>query len=233
MSPPPRYLEHRPDDLRSTARSSQYRQVNLALHDTITKLIDGSVVPPGGVVLDFGCADQPYRELLPPHVEYRGADLEGNPMADLTIRPDGSLPLPDESVDLVLSTQVLEHVRDPAHYLREAKRVLRPGGGLVLTTHGIMYFHPDPVDYWRWTADGLRALIEEADLRVEQVEGGLGLAATAVQLFQDATFFKVPRVLRRTYATVMQAAIGLLDRPYSDEARRDNAMVLAIRARRP
>lgn len=50
------------------------------------------------------------------------------------IDPDRPLTLPDESFDTVLSFQVIEHVHDPDRYLSEARRVLRPGGSLVLTT---------------------------------------------------------------------------------------------------
>ena len=55
------------------------------------------------------------------------------------------------SFDAVLSTQVLEHVADPGALPAERFRVLRPGGRLLLSTHGIFVYHPDPDDYWRWT----------------------------------------------------------------------------------
>ncbi len=45
-----------------------------------------------------------------------------------------ALPLPDESVDLVVATSVLEHVDDPGRVMAEAHRVLRPGGGLYFYT---------------------------------------------------------------------------------------------------
>jgi len=65
---------------------------------------------------------------------------------------------PDNSFDVVISTQVLEHVVQPENYLRECLRLLRPGGKLILTTHGIFADHPCPFDLHRWTADGLALL---------------------------------------------------------------------------
>jgi SAM-dependent methyltransferase len=57
--------------------------------------------------------------------------------ARLTVRqaPAESLPLPDASVDTVVSTRVLCSVPDQAAALAEANRVLRPGGRLVLVEH--------------------------------------------------------------------------------------------------
>lgn len=52
------------------------------------------------------------------------------------------LPFPDESFDVVLSTEVIEHVRAPAVAVRELGRVLRPGGTLVVTT---------PNRAWHWS----------------------------------------------------------------------------------
>jgi SAM-dependent methyltransferase len=50
------------------------------------------------------------------------------------LEPDSPLPLDDGSFDLVLATETLEHVRDVQLFLSEARRVLRPGGLLAITT---------------------------------------------------------------------------------------------------
>jgi 2-polyprenyl-3-methyl-5-hydroxy-6-metoxy-1,4-benzoquinol methylase len=68
--------------------------------------------------------------------------------------------------DFVLSSQVLEHVLDPAFYLSECFRVLKPGGKLLVTTHGTFWDHACPHDYWRWTAYGLRQAVENAGFGV-------------------------------------------------------------------
>jgi len=48
--------------------------------------------------------------------------------------PDSRLPFPDQSFDTVLSFQVFEHIEETAHYLSEIRRVLAPGGHLLLVT---------------------------------------------------------------------------------------------------
>jgi SAM-dependent methyltransferase len=133
----------------------------------------------------------------------------------------------------VLSTQVLEHVQDPDVYLAECARLLRPGGSLVLSTHGSMYYHADPDDYWRWTMAGLALLVERHGLVVEQRVGVLGLRAAAVQVFQDATVWSVPRPLRRLYTLLCQVVVGALDRGLTPQQREDNGLVVAVRAVRP
>ncbi len=184
-------------------------------------------------VIDYGCADTPYRHLFGSGVTYTAADLPGNPMASIEIAADGTLPVAGAGADVVLSTQVLEHVGDPQVYLAEAFRVLRPGGRLLLSTHGIMVYHPDPVDLWRWTCAGLRDAVEQAGFRVLRFEGVMGLAATGLQLVQDSVLFHLPPWGRKPLALVMQSLIALADRVQDPAERRYNALVFVLVAEKP
>ncbi|MBA2505362.1 MAG: class I SAM-dependent methyltransferase [Thermoleophilaceae bacterium] len=231
--PGPRFAEDRPANLRTPPRWHRLSHIAGLLPRELEALAAGLGVPPDGRVLDYGCADAPYRHFFPAGVEYIAADIPGNPHATATIAPDGTVDVPDASVDCVLSTQVLEHVADPAVYLSECARVLRPGGGMLLSTHGIMVFHPDPVDLWRWTGEGLRHVVEQAGLEVERLEGIMGLGATGLQLFQDALLWRLRARLRAPVAWLLQRLVALAERLDDADTRRLNALVFAVVARKP
>jgi SAM-dependent methyltransferase len=110
-------------------------------------------------VLDVGCGDRPYEEILRPYAgEYVGVDRYKGPLVDVVAKAE-MLPFPDAGFDCFLCSQVLEHAADPAAVLSEASRVLRPGGIAFVSTHGVANYHPNPEDYWRWTHAGLARLI--------------------------------------------------------------------------
>ncbi|MEZ4821725.1 MAG: class I SAM-dependent methyltransferase [Ignavibacteria bacterium] len=106
---------------------------------------------------------------------YTGIDVGENAHADVIIDPDGRIPFQDGEFDVVLSSQVLEHVEDSDNYLSECRRVLKPGGLLILSTHGTWQFHSHPVDIQRWTSMGLKRLITKAGFNLT----GFDLSGTA------------------------------------------------------
>jgi SAM-dependent methyltransferase len=219
-------------ELRRTGPSDPLRHVTRSLHAGIRDLIAGLDLQSGDRLLDFGCADRPYRRWVPHGVSYLGADIDGNPAADVAVRPDGTIDLGSEAVDAVLSTQVLEHVADPTVYLAEAHRVLAPGGTLALTTHGLMRLHRDPIDLWRWTSDGLTHQVRLAGFDVVRQWGIVGPAATGIQLFQDSTRRRLPAPLRRPYTAVLQTAAAWVDGRQSQAHKDLDAMVFAVLATR-
>jgi len=134
----------------------------------------------GARVLDFGCGDRPYEAWFrDAGARYEGADLDG--AHEVAIRKDGSLAAADAGYEMVTSFQVLEHVWDVALYLGEARRVLKPGGSLLLSTHGSWFYHPHPGDYRRWTREGLQREVEAHGFRLLEMRAVVGpLAWTSI-----------------------------------------------------
>ncbi|KAA9355117.1 MULTISPECIES: class I SAM-dependent methyltransferase [Larkinella] len=182
---------------------------------------------------DYGCGTKPYVSLFPPEqVQYIGIDLDWNPHADVYIGSDSRIGMDDAQVDVVLSTQVLEHVEDPEGYLQEACRILKPGGLLLLTTHGYWMYHPDPTDYWRWTSAGLQKIVARNGFEIVSFRGIIGRSAMGLQLFQDGFLFKIPRWLWPPFALIMQASISLFDKTTSQETKDKDACTYLVVGRK-
>lgn len=75
--------------------------------------------------------------------------------------------------DVILAEQVLEHVVDPVRALRNMVALCRPGGYVIVTTPFLIKKHEIPKDYWRFTEDGMRVLLERVGL-IEEVVGSWG-----------------------------------------------------------
>ncbi|MEY4575711.1 MAG: hypothetical protein RL701_414 [Pseudomonadota bacterium] len=142
-----------------------------------------------GRVLDIGCGLQPYRQFLnASRTEYVGLDREGPLSQPTVVGSAEDLPFDDQSFDVVISTQVLEHVQEPRVALHEAVRVLRPGGRLLLTVPGVWPTHEAPHDYWRFTRHGLLHLLETEGIACGELMALGGLWATAGQMVNLALY---------------------------------------------
>lgn len=217
---------------RSRFRSTRYHVLH-ALRRTLVAARERHLGT-GEAVVDLGCGSMPYRPVFADAAgtSYTGVDVPDNPEADVHLAADGSAPLPSECADLVLSTQVLEHVPDPEAHLHEARRLLRGDGLLFLTTHGIWRYHPDPEDLWRWTSEGLRRRVARSGFTVLEVIGVVGLGATGLQLFQDWLEPRLPGFLRPAVVGALQTAMELVDRLTSDLERSQDACVFLVVARK-
>jgi len=157
-------------------------------------------------VLDAGCgATMPFLRELAPHVRLAvGVDLEAlRPGTDgpLGCRADvGKIPFRDETFDLIISMSVVEHLEEPVAVFSELRRLLKPGGTLIVQTpnrydYVSLIAHWTPFAFHRWVVPRVMNRQEEdvfptryrANTRAAIVRSmrNAGLNAKDVRLFNQ------------------------------------------------
>jgi SAM-dependent methyltransferase len=100
--------------------------------------------PPGGIVADLGCGDEDFLTfLLERGARITGVDdlaFEGNYDSYLRADLERELPQEPQTLDLVASKFLLEHIADPDGFLRRIYTALKPGGSVILMTPNILYY---------------------------------------------------------------------------------------------
>jgi SAM-dependent methyltransferase len=115
---------------------------------------EAAKLPTGSHVLDAGAGASKYRAFFA-HCRYETQDFcqyQGELVKYLQpidhVCEITQIPLPDQSLDAILCTEVLEHVPEPIKVLGEFARLLKPGGKLLLTTPVNSWLHMEPYHYY-------------------------------------------------------------------------------------
>jgi SAM-dependent methyltransferase len=125
---------------------------------------------PGMQVLEIGPGQIPshyYSGSLPhTNIAWDTVDISNNPHLTYRASSEYEFPIPNDTYDLVISGQVIEHVRKIWIWIKEVARVCKPGG-IVVTINPVSWpFHEAPVDCWRIYPEGMRTLYQDASLDV-------------------------------------------------------------------
>lgn len=166
-----------------------------------------------GRLLDIGCGGRPYADWYEPLVS-DAVGIDAAPNADCHVRSLGAqLPFADDEFDVVLATEVLEHVEHPLATCREMFRVLRPGGVALVTVPFVYPLHEAPYDYQRFTHLGLAQALRGVGFMVESVHarGGPGLLTAQLALLaMSRGFGKVARLDGSRQRTALTGVISRL-----------------------
>lgn len=128
-------------------------------------------------IIDFGSQEiggQPgssYRSLFDaPNWVYRGLDMVPGPNVDIVVTDPFSWPsIADDSIDVVVSGQVLEHVDFFWISAFEIGRILRPGGIAAVIAPSAGPEHRFPLDCWRFYSDGFESIARYLEFEVLDV----------------------------------------------------------------
>jgi SAM-dependent methyltransferase len=132
-----------------------------------------NAMQPGSLVLDLGAGVAPYSELFT-GMRYESADFEkvdkvygqSTYVCDICER----IPVDDCRFNYVLSTQVLEHLKEPLKALGEVFRVLAPGGLLMCTCPLFYEEHEKPYDFFRYTQFAHRYMFGSVGFEIEKLD---------------------------------------------------------------
>jgi hypothetical protein len=110
-------------------------------------------------------------EALDP-ASYLGTDVQEGPSVDLVCpAEDIAAQLGCACADVVITTEMLEHALNWRAAISGMVAALAPRGVLLLTTRSTGFpYHPNPEDYWRFSVNAMRAVMNAAELQVERLQ---------------------------------------------------------------
>lgn len=148
-------------------------------------------LPKGSRVLDAGAGSSKYRPFFA-HCHYRTQDFcqyQGERVKYLEpidfVCDITQIPLPDQSLEAILCTEVLEHVVDPMRVVEEFARLLGPGGRLFITAPLLSHLHMEPYHYYGgFTHYWYRHWLPLKGFKIDSVQpiGGPGFASSTFNL---------------------------------------------------
>jgi SAM-dependent methyltransferase len=203
---------------------------NRLLKSRMNALVRDRLPAMRGVVVDLGCGVEPFGDDIVRHADaYFGVDWTNSlhkRTADVIADLSKPLPFLDESVDHVVSFEVLEHLAEPASMLCEAARILRNGGRLTLSAPFQWWEHEAPWDYQRFTRHGLLYQLGKAgyvDIHVRNTTGFWSMWILKLN-YQLARLPRGPRWARTTIRAPLvvfwwlaQVIAPLMDRVWHED----------------
>jgi ubiquinone/menaquinone biosynthesis C-methylase UbiE len=143
-------------------------------------------------VLDLGCGEggsQVYFKSLKSEINWIGLDIDSSPEVNARKRVDENfisydgvhIPLDNNSIDMIICNQVLEHVRQPEELLKDVSRVVKPGGYFIGSVSYMEPFHSYSLR--NFTPYGLKVIIENAAMRVVEIKSGMDAFTLIIRRF--------------------------------------------------
>src|SRR5580698_2793087 len=184
-------------------------------------------------LLDVGGKGKPYACFFADRVtNHFVLDIAPSTSVDL-VGDARNMPLSDASIDVVLITQVLEHIPEPIAVISEIRRVLKPGGTLLLSVPSIFPQHGSPGDYWRYMPQGLHWILRDFKNVVVRGEAGtIPSIFLVVNVYLQLLTGPLPwlqRLLHWTICPLNNLAGLLAGKVYRGDQFASNYFVVAVR----
>lgn len=143
-----------------------------------------------GKLLDVGCGKMPYKQYILENSEineYIGLDIDTALEYDKAVKPDytwdgNNIPFENNSYDVILATEVLEHCPNPTSIISEMYRVLKKDGIILITVPFLWPLHEVPYDEYRYTPFALKRIFKDAGFQNITINAGGGWNASLAQM---------------------------------------------------
>ncbi len=170
-------------------------------------------------LLDIGCGRMPYRKTIETKLKkYVGLDYK--PVAKLYKSdsiPDvygdaHKLPYKDNVFDITIMLQSLEYFHDPMLAIKEAGRVLKKGGYIVVTSPFMYPLHDIPFDRFRFTDTQLCYFLEESKFSIKKIETQGGFFDFFIQTFLIFWFKSAKKnIFLLLFTPILVVPLNILD----------------------
>jgi len=170
-----------------------------------------------GNIIDIGGGSAPYSKYLDAAANVINLNIEKCNETNL-IADAHSIPIKKGSIDAVIITNVLEHVRQPEKVLNEIAEVMKAGGEMMLVVPFMFKVHPNPEDHWRFTYQSLELMLKD-NFEIIDLRASGGRFSVIWEILMQIRGFEIFKFLNRFIAKL-------------DMESKDYALAYSILARR-
>ena len=168
-----------------------------------------------GKVMDIGGKKDNKRGAFRPPLdkveEWHYCNIDSDTFPDFECSAE-SIPVENESYNQVVSCEVLEHLENPIQVLKEACRILKPKGDLILTMPFLVPIHADPFDFQRWTDFKLKSELEDLEfinIDIQPMGGIFAVMYDNLYMFNNQN--TVGQKIARKFLKILSPLILCLD----------------------
>jgi SAM-dependent methyltransferase len=131
-----------------------------------------------------------------PKWNYIGLDRATGPNVDRVLDDDSIWNnVADKEFDVLVTGQTLEHVKRPWLFMKEAARIIRPGGLICAIAPYQWGYHEHPIDCWRMYPEAMKAIMEDAGLQIMSVHMNAIADTVGVAMKPNTPAFGYPEIM--------------------------------------